>query len=116
MQRSNLTVTLMDGILMEYWKKLEEYSVFSIPIFGLVIMKIIYYQLSVRYKYPFESELCLGSSKIFRMDRCEFEFCILLQILLNVPSFKRILKKTLDHYEDCSWFLCSPKQHLCLTW
>lgn len=40
-------------------KMLEEYSVFSIPIFVLVIMKIICYQLPLWYKYSFESELHL---------------------------------------------------------
>lgn len=78
----------MDGVLMECWKSWK-YIQFSIPIFGLVIVIIIYSQLALWYKYPFESELCLERElqNLGKGSLGKFGFCILLQILLDIPRF-----------------------------
>lgn len=72
-----------DGVL----KNLEEYSVSSIPIFGSVIMKIIYYELALWYKYPFESELCLE-----RVPKFSGWFTVWIWILYDATNFIEPIK------------------------
>lgn len=57
-----------DGWSPDKALKSLNYILFSVPIFGLVIVIIIYYHLAFWYKYPFEYELCLERVENSRKD------------------------------------------------
>lgn len=91
-----------DGVL----KKLEEYSVFLVPIFGLVIMKIIYYQLASWYKYPFESGLCL--ERVPKFSGWISVWIWILYIAANFIEHTKIqicIKKKSDPQKNCGSYI-----------